>query len=164
MILLEDGNLMELQKYSNSNKSSTHWTNRNKEKKCDFLILISHSLRVSHHLSDTRVSDCCCVSTEGPEFQESFMTSGVFSVTELVQVSRSKSTFLPPFIVKSSLYLHRYYNHSMCSPFCVAPVVTGVGPSFSMGELQGHLAYDLNQSVNQPVSLRRSLASTSSSG
>lgn len=47
---------------------------------------------------------------------------------------------------------------------CVAPVVTGVGPSFSMGELQGHLAYDLNQSVNQPVSLRRSLASTSSSG
>ncbi|KAF3835632.1 hypothetical protein F7725_028190, partial [Dissostichus mawsoni] len=43
-------------------------------------------------------------------------------------------------------------------------VVTGVGPSFSMGELQGHLAYDLNQSVNQPVSLRRSLASTSSSG
>lgn len=47
---------------------------------------------------------------------------------------------------------------------CVAPVVTGVGPSFSMGELQGHLAYDLNQSVSQPVSLRRSLASTSSSG
>uniref|UniRef100_A0AAQ4QVC4 Nuclear factor 1 n=1 Tax=Gasterosteus aculeatus aculeatus TaxID=481459 RepID=A0AAQ4QVC4_GASAC len=42
---------------------------------------------------------------------------------------------------------------------CVAPVVTGVGPSFSMGELQGHLAYDLNQ----PVSLRRSLASTSCS-
>ncbi|XP_053177734.1 nuclear factor 1 C-type isoform X4 [Scomber japonicus] len=69
----------------------------------------------------------------GPEFQESFVTSGVFSVTELVQVSRT-------------------------------PVVTGVGPSFSMGELQGHLAYDLNQSVNQPVSLRRSLASTSSSG
>jgi len=46
----------------------------------------------------------------------------------------------------------------------VAPVVTGAGPSFSLGELQGHLAYDLNQSVNQPVSLRRSLASTSSSG
>ena len=49
-------------------------------------------------------------------------------------------------------------------PVFVAPVVTGVGPSFSVGELQGHLAYDLNQSVNQPVSLRRSLASTSSSG
>ncbi|XP_069378691.1 nuclear factor 1 C-type isoform X3 [Paralichthys olivaceus] len=46
----------------------------------------------------------------------------------------------------------------------MAPVVTGVGPSFSVGELQGHLAYDLNQSVNQPVSVRRSLASTSSSG
>lgn len=61
------------------------------------------------------------------------MTSGVFSVNELVQVSRT-------------------------------PVVTGLGPSFSMGELQGHLAYDLNQSVNQPVSLRRSLASTSSCG
>uniref|UniRef100_A0A3P9Q838 Nuclear factor 1 n=1 Tax=Poecilia reticulata TaxID=8081 RepID=A0A3P9Q838_POERE len=69
----------------------------------------------------------------GPEFQESFVTSGVFSVPELVQVSRT-------------------------------PVVTGVGPGFSIGELQGHLAYDLNQSINQPVSLRRSLASTSSSG
>uniref|UniRef100_A0A8D2ZXV5 Nuclear factor 1 n=1 Tax=Scophthalmus maximus TaxID=52904 RepID=A0A8D2ZXV5_SCOMX len=67
------------------------------------------------------------------KFQESFVTSGVFSVTELVQVSRT-------------------------------PVITGVGPSFSVGELQGHLAYDLNQSVNQPVSIRRSLASTSSSG
>lgn len=30
--------------------------------------------------------------TDGPEFQESFETSGVFSVTELIQVSRSKST------------------------------------------------------------------------
>ncbi|KAF6728671.1 Nuclear factor 1 C-type [Oryzias melastigma] len=46
----------------------------------------------------------------------------------------------------------------------MAPVVTAVGPGFSMGELQGHLAYDLNQSVNQAVGLRRSLASTSSSG
>ncbi|XP_038572842.1 nuclear factor 1 C-type isoform X5 [Micropterus salmoides] len=77
--------------------------------------------------------DSRTATMDGPEFQESFVTSGVFSVTELVQVSRT-------------------------------PVVTGVGPSFSMGELQGHLAYDLNQSVNQPVSLRRSLASTSSSG
>uniref|UniRef100_A0A7N5ZY97 Nuclear factor 1 n=1 Tax=Anabas testudineus TaxID=64144 RepID=A0A7N5ZY97_ANATE len=77
--------------------------------------------------------DSRTATMDGPEFQESFVTSGVFTVTELVQVSRT-------------------------------PVVTGVGPSFSMGELQGHLAYDLNQSVNQPVSLRRSLASTSSSG
>uniref|UniRef100_A0A3P9KCL3 Nuclear factor 1 n=1 Tax=Oryzias latipes TaxID=8090 RepID=A0A3P9KCL3_ORYLA len=46
----------------------------------------------------------------------------------------------------------------------MSPVVTAVGPGFSMGELQGHLAYDLNQSVNQAVGLRRSLASTSSSG
>ncbi|TWW57396.1 Nuclear factor 1 C-type [Takifugu flavidus] len=43
-------------------------------------------------------------------------------------------------------------------------VITVVGPGFSMGELHGHLAYDLNPSVNQPVGLRRSLASTSSSG
>ncbi|XP_034439237.1 nuclear factor 1 C-type isoform X1 [Hippoglossus hippoglossus] len=77
--------------------------------------------------------DSRTTTMDGPEFQESFVTSGVFSVTELVQVSRT-------------------------------PVVTGVGPSFSVGELQGHLAYDLNQSVNQPVSVRRSLASTSSSG
>ncbi|XP_068599191.1 nuclear factor 1 C-type [Brachionichthys hirsutus] len=73
--------------------------------------------------------DSQTATIDGPEFQESFVTSGVFSVTELVQVSRT-------------------------------PVVTGGGHSFSMGELQGHLAYDLNQSV----SLRRSLASTSSSG
>uniref|UniRef100_A0A1A8LG19 Nuclear factor 1 n=1 Tax=Nothobranchius pienaari TaxID=704102 RepID=A0A1A8LG19_9TELE len=57
---------------------------------------------------------------DGPEFQESFVASGVFSVAELIQVSR-------------------------------IPVVTGVVPGFSMGDLQGHLAYDLNQSVNQPL-------------
>ncbi|KAM8873773.1 nuclear factor 1 C-type isoform 6-T7 [Spinachia spinachia] len=73
--------------------------------------------------------DSRTATMDGPEFHESFERSGVFSVTELVQVSRT-------------------------------PVVTGLGPSFSMGELQGHLAYDLNQ----PVSLRRSLASTSSCG
>ncbi|XP_039533437.1 nuclear factor 1 C-type isoform X1 [Pimephales promelas] len=67
---------------------------------------------------------------DAPEFQESFITSGVFSVTELVQVSRT-------------------------------PVVTGTGPNFSLGELQGHLAYDLNPSG---VGMRRTLPSTSSSG
>lgn len=46
----------------------------------------------------------------------------------------------------------------------VAPVVSGVAPSFSIGELQGHLAYDLNQALPQPVNMRRTLASTSSSG
>ncbi|KAF4072605.1 hypothetical protein AMELA_G00264920 [Ameiurus melas] len=67
---------------------------------------------------------------DGPEFQESFVTSGVFNVTELVQVSRT-------------------------------PVVTGTGPNFSLGELQGHLAYDLNPTG---VTMRRTLPSTSSSG
>ncbi|XP_073542412.1 nuclear factor 1 C-type isoform X9 [Phyllobates terribilis] len=64
------------------------------------------------------------------DFQDSFVTSGVFSVTELIQVSR-------------------------------IPVVSGSGPNFSLGELQGHLAYDLN-----PVGtgMRRTLPSTSSSG
>uniref|UniRef100_A0A8B9I0C6 Nuclear factor I/C n=1 Tax=Astyanax mexicanus TaxID=7994 RepID=A0A8B9I0C6_ASTMX len=70
------------------------------------------------------------VFTDGPEFQESFITSGVFNVTELVQVSRT-------------------------------PVVTGTGPNFSLGELQGHLAYDLNPTG---VAMRRTLPSTSSSG
>lgn len=42
-----------------------------------------------------------------------------------------------------------------------APVVTGTGPNFSLGELQGHLAYDLNPAG---AGLRRTLPSTSSSG
>ncbi|GAA6069739.1 nuclear factor 1 C-type isoform X1, partial [Tachysurus ichikawai] len=41
------------------------------------------------------------------------------------------------------------------------PVVTGTGPNFSLGELQGHLAYDLNPTG---VTMRRTLPSTSSSG
>ncbi|KAM6962642.1 nuclear factor 1 C-type isoform 2-T2 [Aplochiton taeniatus] len=67
---------------------------------------------------------------DAPEFQDSFVTSGVFNVNELVHVSRT-------------------------------PVVTGAGPNFSLGELQGHLAYDLNP---PGVGIRRTLASSSSSG
>uniref|UniRef100_A0A2I3GX80 Nuclear factor I C n=1 Tax=Nomascus leucogenys TaxID=61853 RepID=A0A2I3GX80_NOMLE len=72
----------------------------------------------------------CCSLEYTTDFQESFVTSGVFSVTELIQVSRT-------------------------------PVVTGTGPNFSLGELQGHLAYDLNPAS---TGLRRTLPSTSSSG
>ncbi|XP_015220940.1 nuclear factor 1 C-type isoform X4 [Lepisosteus oculatus] len=43
----------------------------------------------------------------------------------------------------------------------MAPVVTGTGPNFSLGELQGHLAYDLNPTG---TGMRRTLPSTSSSG
>ncbi|XP_061093943.1 nuclear factor 1 C-type isoform X2 [Conger conger] len=74
--------------------------------------------------------DSRAATMDAPEFQESFVTSGVFNVTELVQVSRT-------------------------------PVVTGTGPNFSLGELQGHLAYDLNPTG---VGMRRTLPSTSSSG
>ncbi|XP_062854855.1 nuclear factor 1 C-type isoform X1 [Trichomycterus rosablanca] len=74
--------------------------------------------------------DSRAATMDGPEFQESFITSGVFNVTELVQVSRT-------------------------------PVVSGTGPNFSLGELQGHLAYDLNPTG---VAMRRTLPSTSSSG
>ncbi|XP_037741895.1 nuclear factor 1 C-type isoform X15 [Chelonia mydas] len=70
------------------------------------------------------------ITLDTTDFQESFVTSGVFSVTELIQVSRT-------------------------------PVVTGTGPNFSLGELQGHLAYDLNPSS---TGMRRTLPSTSSSG
>lgn len=49
----------------------------------------------------------------------------------------------------------------LCVCVCAAPVVTGTGPNFSLGELQGHLAYDLNPSG---VGMRRTLPSTSSSG
>lgn len=48
-----------------------------------------------------------------------------------------------------------------CHPLPTAPVVTGTGPNFSLGELQGHLAYDLNPSS---TGMRRTLPSTSSSG
>ncbi|KAM9797687.1 nuclear factor 1 C-type isoform X4 [Syngnathus typhle] len=72
-------------------------------------------------------------ATDGPEFRDAFVTSGVFNVTELVRVSRT-------------------------------PVVSGVAPSFSIGELQGHLAYDLNHAIPQSVNMRRSLTSTSSGG
>ncbi|KAH0514171.1 Nuclear factor 1 C-type [Microtus ochrogaster] len=70
------------------------------------------------------------ITLDTTDFQESFVTSGVFSVTELIQVSRT-------------------------------PVVTGTGPNFSLGELQGHLAYDLNPAG---AGMRRTLPSTSSSG
>ncbi|KAM5230417.1 nuclear factor 1 C-type isoform 7-T7 [Hipposideros larvatus] len=70
------------------------------------------------------------ITLDTTDFQESFITSGVFSVTELIQVSRT-------------------------------PVVTGTGPNFSLGELQGHLAYDLNPAS---TGMRRTLPSTSSSG
>ncbi|PKK16616.1 hypothetical protein A306_00000356, partial [Columba livia] len=70
------------------------------------------------------------ITLDSTDFQESFVTSGVFNVTELIQVSRT-------------------------------PVVTGTGPNFSLGELQGHLAYDLNPSS---TGMRRTLPSTSSSG
>ncbi|XP_069784754.1 nuclear factor 1 C-type isoform X3 [Narcine bancroftii] len=70
------------------------------------------------------------VTIEHTDFQESFVTSGVFNVTELVQVSRT-------------------------------PIVTGTGPNFSLGELQGHLAYDLNP---PSAGMRRTLPSSSSSG
>ncbi|XP_035279469.1 nuclear factor 1 C-type-like isoform X4 [Anguilla anguilla] len=74
--------------------------------------------------------DSRAATMDGPDFQESFITSGVFNVTELVQVSRT-------------------------------PVVTGTGPNFSLGELQGHLAYELNP---PGAGMRRTLPSTSSSG
>lgn len=46
-------------------------------------------------------------------------------------------------------------------PPSAAPVVTGTGPNFSLGELQGHLAYDLNPAS---TGMRRTLPSSSSSG
>lgn len=50
---------------------------------------------------------------------------------------------------------------TLLSVALAAPVVTGTGPNFSLGELQGHLAYDLNPAS---TGMRRTLPSTSSSG
>ncbi|RXN34631.1 nuclear factor 1 C-type-like isoform X1 [Labeo rohita] len=101
-----------------------------------FSLCLSFSFSEAEQSSSPRTGigsdqeDSRAATMDAPEFQESFVTSGVFNVTELVQVSRT-------------------------------PVVTGTGPNFSLGELQGHLAYDLNPSG---VGMRRTLPSTSSSG
>ncbi|KAK7889143.1 hypothetical protein WMY93_024703 [Mugilogobius chulae] len=106
-------------------------------KELDLYLAFYVQERDAEQCSPTRVSpeqdDRLAPSTDSPDFQENFVTSGVFSVTELVQVSRT-------------------------------PVVSGTPPSFSVGELHGHLAYDLSQSVQLPGAMRRSLTSTSSSG
>ncbi|XP_077574119.1 nuclear factor 1 C-type isoform X2 [Stigmatopora nigra] len=44
------------------------------------------------------------------------------------------------------------------------PVVSGAGPAFSIGELHGHLAYDLNQTLQQPVNMRRALVAAHAAG
>ncbi|XP_077463843.1 nuclear factor 1 C-type-like isoform X4 [Stigmatopora argus] len=44
------------------------------------------------------------------------------------------------------------------------PVVSGAGPAFSIGELHGHLAYDLNQTLQQPVNMRRALLAAHAGG
>ncbi|XP_072294624.1 nuclear factor 1 C-type [Eucyclogobius newberryi] len=106
-------------------------------KELDLYLAFYVQERDAEHCSPTRVSpeqdERLAPSTDSPDFQDNFVTSGVFSVTELVQVSRT-------------------------------PVVSGTPPSFSVGELHGHLAYDLSQSVQLPGGMRRSLTSTSSSG
>ncbi|KAM8939296.1 nuclear factor 1 C-type [Pelodytes ibericus] len=83
-----------------------------------------------HTAIGSDLEDTKPINLDMTDFQESFVTSGVFSVTELIQVSR-------------------------------IPVVSGTGPNFSLGELQGHLAYDLNPAG---TGMRRTLPSTSSSG
>lgn len=76
-----------------------------------------------------------------------FVMSGYFSYSRILDE-------FPPvtFMVRDITGYH----------FCfAAPVVSGTGPNFSLGELQGHLAYDLNPAG---TGMRRTLPSTSSSG
>lgn len=69
-------------------------------------------------------------------------------------------------LINSLFLLNSLYSVECCTYYDsvyvhAAPVVTGTGPNFSLGELQGHLAYDLNP---PGVGMRRTLPSTSSSG
>lgn len=94
----------------------------------------------------------------------------MFSVTELIQVSRSECPGRPGGGLggwgsgEGSGGLGAPGGSGsppdLCPP-APAPVVTGAGPNFSLGELQGHLAYDLNPAG---AGMRRTLPSTSSSG
>ncbi|KAG9330076.1 hypothetical protein JZ751_027381 [Albula glossodonta] len=113
----------EREKKEDREKKGKRWSGRRDRRESDQ----SSSPRT---LVGSDHEDSRAATMDSPEFQDSFITSGVFNVTELVQVSRT-------------------------------PVVTGTGPNFSLGELQGHLAYDLSPTGG---GMRRTLPSTSSSG
>ncbi|XP_069072787.1 nuclear factor 1 C-type isoform X3 [Pleurodeles waltl] len=101
------------------------------------------------------------ITLETTDFQESFMTSGVFSVTELIQVSRTGLQESLPRWGEGGRTVSSWLGYHWPDAGPKSPVVTGGGPNFSLGELQGHLAYDLNPSS---TGMRRTLPSTSSSG
>ncbi|XP_078525943.1 nuclear factor 1 C-type isoform X1 [Lissotriton helveticus] len=101
------------------------------------------------------------ITLETTDFQESFMTSGVFSVTELIQVSRIGLQESLPRWGEGGRTVSSWLGYHWPDAGAKSPVVTGGGPNFSLGELQGHLAYDLNPSS---TGMRRTLPSTSSSG
>ncbi|XP_077462642.1 nuclear factor 1 C-type-like isoform X4 [Stigmatopora argus] len=102
--------------------------------------------------------------TDEAEFHEAFATSGVFGVDELVRVSRSKLLKERPSLRPSVRPWDVPEGGGVHVRLCAAPVVSGAGPAFSIGELHGHLAYDLNQTLQQPVNMRRALLAAHASG
>ncbi|XP_069794635.1 nuclear factor 1 A-type isoform X11 [Narcine bancroftii] len=96
-------------------------------------------------------------------FQESFVTSGVFSVAELVRVSQTLADLPATILVPSSSghpFPRKSSNHPRTSYSNVVnvPIAVGTGPNFSLSDLEGSSYYSMS-----PGAMRRSLPSTSSS-
>ncbi|XP_056303532.1 nuclear factor 1 A-type isoform X1 [Danio aesculapii] len=80
-------------------------------------------------------------------FQDSFVTSGVFTVSELVRVSQTGPR------IKSDTVKPQFGT-----PSSSAPIAAGTGPNFSLADLDSSSYYSMS-----PGAMRRPLPSTSSS-
>ncbi|KAF7244253.1 Nuclear factor 1 A-type [Varanus komodoensis] len=97
-------------------------------------------------------------------FQDSFVTSGVFSVTELVRVSQRAIEGMGP--AGANILLLEEYVPGAGDAFTTsvakltslsAPIAAGTGPNFSLSDLESSSYYSMS-----PGAMRRSLPSTSS--
>ncbi|KPP75378.1 hypothetical protein Z043_105373, partial [Scleropages formosus] len=136
----------------------------------------------THHRAGPGQTCCTTMPRRQMSFQDSFVTSGVFSVSELVRVSQSSgvmdtgwSTFLcakeshrqirPQRTASSTGECKReskinptrvWQQHGAQRPH--APIASGVGSTFSLTDLESSSYYSMS-----PGAMRRPLPSTSSS-